>query len=142
MAAETSVYPSFSVKDGSKLIYISRKEKLGREECSYGESGIKSICRASAEDGISFSIIDKDISYFKNSPLGQTQGKTVTIGKEQSFVIQYGAEGYNTEHYYIPLDVDSTLVITVDSTYDWGSRVSSPSRELVDQILSTFRFAE
>ena len=148
---ETAVYPDFEIKyKGEKLIYAGREKMLGKKECSYGEAGFAVVCNSASEDGISFIIADKDISYLKNagSAGGEDEGE-VTLGGRKGVKYSYGAEGYNTEHYYIHVQhkatpyaiyLPQTLVITIKSTFNWESSIRSPSKELVDQILSTFRF--
>ncbi|MEK6901246.1 MAG: hypothetical protein AABX37_02810 [Nanoarchaeota archaeon] len=140
---EAAVYPDFDVAhEGFKLIPAGQKERLGKKECGYGEAGFATVCNAASEDGISFMMIGEPLTYFTRFGDAGEGEKEVTIAGETGIVYSYGAEGYNTEHYYIPIKTTQTLVITVKSTYNWESKTRYPSKELVDQILSTFRFVK
>jgi len=149
---EIAVYPDFEIKyKGEKLIYAGREKMLGKKKCSYGEAGFAVVCNSASEDGISFIIVDKDISYFKNAgSAGREDEREVVLGGRKGIKYSYEAEGFNTEHYYIHVQhkptpnaiyLPQTLVITVKSNFNWDSSIRSPSKELADQILSTFRFA-
>lgn len=142
--AEIIVDPDFEVPyKGERLIYTNAKEKLSEKECSYEKIGFAMVCDVAKEDGISFIIISKGFFYLTGTEAagGENEGE-ITIGGVKGVMYNYGAEGYNTEYYYLPIGPSQTLVITVKSTFNWGLSTSSASKELVDQILSTFKFTD
>lgn len=126
--------------DGVKLISSSNVNKLGKQECSYGASGIRGICSVEKERGINFVAADKavrDLTASLTSPLTTL----VTIAGKPSIQWSIGAEGEGIDYYFIPVDSSRTLVISRHYV-DEGLPSGFPSKELFDQILSTFRFTK
>ncbi|MCH7605350.1 hypothetical protein IID24_05175 [Patescibacteria group bacterium] len=139
-----------STNQGSKLIFANRKENLGSEECSYGETNFKSICRAESEDGIAFVILPERFAYFQVQYTGADAYREAIIGGKKGFSWAIDFEfTYRREHYYIELEDEKTLYIQIIATGtltykedEFGRYIYSPSEEMVDQIFSTFRFID
>lgn len=52
--------PNYKDKfSGIKLISVTKLDKMGKKDCSYGESGLTSICTAEAEGGMELVFINK-----------------------------------------------------------------------------------
>jgi hypothetical protein len=148
---ETDVYlppnypPSYQTKfKGVKLIAAEQALKLGKKECRYDytepNSPLLEICDADSEGGISFIPIDKPFREIR--PAAETE-KISVGGKEGVLYSQYGESGVieyavGQDYYFIPLNDNQTLVIYKLYNLPPGF----PNRDLIDKMLSTFRFID
>jgi len=141
---EIGVFPDFDTRhEGEKLVDRGAVTRFGKEECWYGEAGFAMVCNALPENGISFVVVDKDISYFVESGGAGGEGEgEISVAGRNGIRYAHGAEGYNIEYYYLPLEANRTVVITIQSTFNSEYGLRYHPKELVDQILSTFRFVE
>jgi len=141
---EIGVFPDFDTRhEGEKLVDRGLVTRFGKEECWYGEAGFAMVCNALPENGISFVVVDKDISYFVESGGAGGEGEgEISVAGRNGIRYAHGAEGYNIEYYYLPLEANRTVVITIQSTFNSEYGLRYHPKELVDQILSTFRFVE
>lgn len=127
-----SLPPDYKVNyDGVKLISLARASKLGKQECTYGGSGIISVCKAELEGGIEFIPINNSIQNL-TSTIKNSSKTTVVIGKKQSIKYSIGAEGEGADYYYIPLNSNRTLVAVRFYRFD-----GFPKPTLFEQILNT-----
>ncbi len=116
---------------GAKLISSSRVSKLGKQECSYGESGLSSVCKAEMEGGIEFIQVNTSAQSLTSS-LESSLKTTVTLAGKQTVKWSIGAEGEGTEYYYIPLNSSQTLVVVRLYRFD-----GFPQQNSFDQVLTT-----
>lgn len=116
---------------GVKLISSSRASKLGKKECSYGESGLTSVCEAEMEGGIEFIQVNASVQSLTSS-LDSSLKTTVTLAGKQTVKWSIGAEGEGYDYYYIPLNSSKTLVVTRQYRFD-----GFPQQTSFDQVLST-----
>ena len=140
--------PYFNAKKfhGFKLIRPGAKERLGREECRYGEADRATTCTVNSEDGIGLIVVDGDsdktVSYIQEEK--EEYAIERNIGGRRAVSYTDTAEGYHTSYYFMPLTQEFTLVIIKT----WASGLSNeqgPIHDTVpefDQILATFRFIE
>ncbi|KKT28032.1 MAG: hypothetical protein UW15_C0038G0001 [Parcubacteria group bacterium GW2011_GWC1_44_10] len=116
---------------GAKLISSARVSKLGKQECSYGESGLTSVCKAEMEGGIEFIQVNASAQSLTSS-LDSSLKTTVTLAGKQTVKWSIGAEGEGTDYYYIPLNSSQTLVVARLYRFD-----GFPQQTLFNQVLAT-----
>jgi len=116
---------------GAKLISSARVSKLDKQECSYGESGLTSVCKAEMEGGIEFVQVNASAQSLTSSLDGSLK-TTVTLAGKQTVKWSIGAEGEGTDYYYIPLSSNQTLVVTRLYRFD-----GFPQQTLFSQVLAT-----
>lgn len=116
---------------GAKLISSARVGKLGKQECSYGESGLTSVCKAEMEGGIEFIKVNASAQSLTPS-LDSSLKTTVTLAGKQSVKWSIGVEGEGTDYYYIPLNSNQTLVVARLYRFD-----GFPQQTLFNQVLAT-----
>ena len=124
--------PDYKVNySGVKLISSVRLSKLGKQECSYGESGLTSACKAEMEGGIEFIQVNASAQSLTSS-LDNSLKTTVTLAGKQIVKWSIGAEGEGTDYYYIPVNSNQTLVVARLYRYD-----GFPQQTLFNQVLVT-----
>lgn len=116
---------------GAKLISSARISKLGKQECSYGESGLTSVCKAEMEGGIEFVQVNTSAQSLTSS-LDSSLKTTVTLAGKQTVKWSIGAEGEGADYYYIPLNSSQTLVVARPYRFD-----GFPQQTLFNQVLAT-----
>lgn len=117
---------------GIKLIATAAVSTLGKQECSYGQSGKIDVCTAEMQRGIAFFKIDVSASTLV-SALDPYAGKTtVTLAGKQTVKWSIGAEGEGADYYFVPLTSSKTLVII--RYYDTEG---FPQQALFDQVIAT-----
>ena len=116
---------------GAKLISSARVSKLGKQECSYGESGLTSVCKAEMEGGIEFVQVNASAQSLTSS-LDSSLKTTATLAGKQTVKWSIGAEGEGTDYYYIPLNSSQTLVVARLYRFD-----GFPQQTLFNQVLTT-----
>ena len=116
---------------GAKLISSARVSKLGKQECSYGESGLTSICKAEMEGGIEFIQVNASTQSLTSS-LDSSLKTIVTLAGKQTVKWSIGAGDEGTDYYYIPLNSNQTLVVARLYRFD-----GFPQQTLFNQVLAT-----
>lgn len=116
---------------GVKLISAARVEKLGKKECSYGQSGLTSLCTKEMEGGIEFILVDSSVPSL-TSFLDSSLTTMVTIAGKESIKWSIGAEGEGTDYYYISISPNQTLVVVRLYRSD-----GFPDKNLFDQVMNT-----
>lgn len=101
-------------QSGTKLIPVDRAELLGKEECSYGQSGMTSTCTADQEAGLEIVQLDGPLSRwretFAESRIGAGALEEVEIGGTTGFRFTAQAEGSGAEYNFLPAG-DSTILL-------------------------------
>src|SRR3989344_4008117 len=123
--------PGWKDYAGTKLISSARVSNLGKQECSYGESGLTSVCKAEMEGGIEFIQVNASAQSLTSS-LDSSLKTTVTLAGKQTVKWSIGAEGEGTDYYYIPLNSSQTLVVARLYRFD-----GFPQQTLFNQVLAT-----
>lgn len=129
-----AVPPNYGTKhSGNKLISLSRVSKLGKKECSNGQTVNPVVCNADSEGGIEFILINTSAQNLTTT-LDSSIKSTVTIAGKEAVKYSIGAEGDGADYYYFPMSSNKTLVI---ARYYFSEGFLQEA--LFNQVLSTFK---
>lgn len=94
-----------------KLLRPADAARLGRNECSYGQSGETVECTAEKEPGIALFVADSPLAGIRASLDGSLVESTSVAGRE-ALRYSIGAEGEGIDWLLVPMN-DRTLVIEI-----------------------------
>lgn len=101
--------------DGVKLISLGDKKELGESLCSYGESGLTSVCVAEQDEGIEFLFISSDIGVYLNKA---RYNRTINVGeKNAQLFYTAGVENEGIFYYGVSLPENKGLVFGIEGHY-------------------------
>lgn len=110
--------PNYNIEyNAVKFIPLERAQILGKNDCSYGESGEITTCRAEMEFGIEFIYINKPLEDAVKFLDPALLNEEYHFGRKE-IVYRIGAEGQGKDYYFIPAENYKTLAMV--RFYDEG----------------------
>lgn len=119
----------------TKLIPLERAEQLGEEQCSYGESGLISVCNAEQEAGVALALLARPLEEYRAAFTDEQMGGSLvesTLDGATGFAFTAQVEGSGTEYGFYPLG-ERTLLVARQFAYgqDEGEEAI---RDVIDSL--------
>ena len=115
--------PNYDVEyNAIKFIPIEKAQILGKNDCSYGESGEITTCRAEMEFGIEFIYIDKRLEDAVKFLDPELLNEEYLFGRRE-IVYRIGAGGRGKDYYFIPAENYKTLVMVRFYDEEFGPNI-------------------